>query len=66
MTCFLSPNRQQKLTETLTALDIDHEQIQKFLDHLPDDLVQVDFEMYIHVQTVVFCRDQGANEEALT
>jgi len=65
MKCFLSPERQQKLTETLTSLGQEPQQIQKYLENLPDDLEKVDDEMVVHVQCVVYCRAIDEPHQAL-
>ncbi|SRR6266436_7500949 len=56
MKCFLNPDRQQKLTETLTALGQKPEQIQQYINGLPDDIEHVDIEMLTHVQCVTYCK----------
>ncbi len=56
MKCFLNPDRQQKLTEMLTTLGQKPEQIQQYIDGLPDDIEHVDIEMLTHVQCVIYCR----------
>jgi hypothetical protein len=65
MKCFLSPDRQQKLTETLTSLGQEPDQIQRYLEQLPDDLEKVDEEMVLHVQCVVYCRAIDEPHEAI-
>ena len=65
MKCFLSPERQRKLTETLTSLGQEPLKIQQYLKNLPDDLEQVDDEMVVHVQCVVYCRTIDEPHQAL-
>jgi hypothetical protein len=66
MKSFLSPERQAKLTKTLTSLEVEPEQIQAYIDNLPDDLEAVDDEMALHVNCVIFCRNIGEDKQALT
>jgi hypothetical protein len=65
MSHFLSPERQATLTEKLTALGEQPDRIQFYIDRLTDDLETVDFEMTVHVQAVILCRDSGQTMQAL-
>jgi hypothetical protein len=65
MTCFLSPERQAILTETLTNFEVAPKAIQTFINNLPDDdLDKIDDEMQLHVLTVIECRGLGRTDQA--